>query len=72
MLQLHFNSYPNAYLVPIELILCIMEKIVLPPTWCDFNRDKMSIRDGVEVLLQQQSCTLNRVVAPSLNTRGHK
>ena len=30
-LQLHFNSFPDAYLVPIELKLCIMEKIVLSP-----------------------------------------
>ena len=48
LLQLHFNSFPDAYLVPIELILCIMEKIVLSPIWCDFIRDKMSIKEGVE------------------------
>ena len=32
LLQLHFlNSFPDAYLVPIELTLCIIEKIVLSP-----------------------------------------
>ena len=44
LLQLHFSEFNNAYLVPIELILCIMEKIVLSPIWCDFIRDKMSIK----------------------------
>ena len=29
LLQLHFNSSPDAYLAPIEFILCIMKKIVL-------------------------------------------
>ena len=47
LLQLHFNCFPDASLVPIELILCIMEMIVLSPTWCDFIRDKMSIKEGV-------------------------
>ena len=37
----------DAYLVPVELILCIVEKIVLSPLWCDFVRDKMSIKEGV-------------------------
>ena len=35
LLQVHFNCFPDAHLVPIELILCIMEKIVLSPIWCD-------------------------------------
>ena len=35
LLQLHFNSFPDAYLVPIELILGNMEQIVLSPIWCD-------------------------------------
>ena len=47
-LQLHFNSFPGAYLVSIELILCIMEMIILSPIWCDFIRDKIRIKEGVE------------------------
>ena len=42
LLQLHFNSSPDAHLVPDEVILCIMEKIELYAKWCDFIRDKMS------------------------------
>ena len=37
LLQLHFNSFSDANLIPIELILRIMEKIVLSPIWCDFT-----------------------------------
>ena len=47
LLQLRFNSFPATCLVPIELILCIMEKIVLSPIWFDYIRDKMSIEEGV-------------------------
>ena len=56
LLQLHFNSVLDAYLAPIELVLCIMEKIVLSPICSDFIRDKMSIIEGVKC-----SCS-NRVV----------
>ena len=59
LLQLH--SLTNVYLVLIELILCVMQKIVLSPRRCDFIRDKMSIKEGVEC-----SCTENRIVVPSL------
>ena len=52
------NSFPDAHLVPIELILCIMEKIVLSPIWCEFIRNKMSIKDE----LIECSCTENRIV----------
>ena len=59
--QLQFNSFPDTYLVPTELILFMMEKILLSPIWCDFIRDKMSIKE-----LQQQNCTENRIVVQSL------
>ena len=39
-----------------------MEKIVLSPIWCDFITDEMSIKEGVEVQLQQQSDSENRIV----------
>ena len=48
LLQLNLNSFPDAYLVTIELILCIMKKIVLSHIWCDFISDKMSIKEVVE------------------------
>ena len=48
LLQLHFNSIPDAYPVHIELILCIMEKIVLSHIWCGFIRDTMSNNEGVK------------------------
>ena len=64
MLQLHFNSFADAYLVPIELILCIMEKIALSPIWCPFIRDKMSKKEGVAC-----SCSnKNRIVVHSLKS----
>ena len=58
--QLPFNSVPDAYLVHIILILFIMEKIVLSPIWCDFIRDKMSIKEGVEA-----------VAATKLHSKSH-
>ena len=50
LLQLHFNSSRDTHVVPDEVILCIMEKIVLSPIWRDFiaGTIKMSIREGVE------------------------
>ena len=42
---------------PFELTLCIIGKIKLSSIWLDFW-DKMSIREEVEVQLQQQCSTL--------------
>ena len=57
LLQLHFNSFPDAHLVPDEVTLCNTEKVP-SSIWCDLIRDNMSIRAGVDVHLQQYSCTL--------------
>ena len=70
-LQLHFNSFSDAHFFPDEVTLSNKEKTVLSPVWCDFIRDKESIREGVEVQLQKQSCTENRIVAPSLYTHDY-
>ena len=64
--QLHFNFFPDDYLVPIELILCIMEKMVLSPIWCDCIRDKMSIKEGAECSCSNK-VALKITVVQSLN-----
>ena len=61
LLQLHFNSFPDAHLVPDEVILCNIETLLLSSVWCAF------IREGVEVHLLQQSCTENRIEVWALN-----
>ena len=50
-MKLHFNTFPDAHLVPDEVILCNMGKIVLSPVWFDFIKDKMTISDVVEMQL---------------------
>ena len=64
--QLHFNSFPYPYVVCIELILCIKEKIVLSYIWCDFISDKMSINKGVNLCaVAATNCSQNRIVVLS-------